>query len=218
MNANIGGFRGTSTVDWPNKIVSVIFFNGCKFKCQYCHNAGTLSKSMSYRKVYDIVVKRKNIIEGVVLSGGEPLLQKNLLQIINEFNDAGVPVGIHTTGMVYDRFKEILEHVSWVGFDFKGLYDDYGNIIGNNNVMLIDDIFNSLNLLVQSNVSYEVRTTPHSLFQDVVYLNKMIDFLLDLGVQNYTIQNRRDLSNRVETSYNRNQFENAHKFKIFRIR
>ncbi len=169
-NINVGGFEPLTTIDFPDHLSCVVFTQGCPWRCRYCHNHDLIPANKTGEFNWDDIVKfiksRKGLLDAVVFSGGEPLLQKNLLDSIKQIKNMGFKIGLHTTGAYPDRFKKVLPHIDWVGFDIKHLPFKYELITQTK--LSGEKAFKSLELLINSNIEYELRLTRHpSLIDDV---------------------------------------------------
>jgi radical SAM superfamily enzyme YgiQ (UPF0313 family) len=111
----IAGFVPLSTVDWPDQLAAVIFTQGCPWRCGYCHNAHLIPPrgevSIAWDIIFEKIKQRKNFLDAVVISGGEPLLQRGLTNILNEIRALGLKTGLHTSGSLPKQ----LEGVSRLG-------------------------------------------------------------------------------------------------------
>ena len=164
---NIAGWSRLSTVDWPGEIVSALFLQGCPWRCNYCHNSDILDPHVQGEVSFenDVLPHLKNrvgLLDGVVFSGGEPLMQsaedggkllqamKKVLDFRDPNSEADVPaykIGMHTGGAIPGNLRPLLSHLDWVGFDVKaptGLYDAITNIKGSESAAR-----KSLNLLLE---------------------------------------------------------------------
>ena len=100
----IGGLQKFSLIDYPGKVSCVIFLSGCNFDCPYCHNPQLVKKDLlrgpylSENKVLEFLKRRIGLLEGVVISGGEPTLQKKLGLLCEKIKDLGFPVKLDTNG------------------------------------------------------------------------------------------------------------------------
>lgn len=184
---SIGGFLPTTTIDYPEHISAVIFCKGCSWNCKYCHNRHlSKEKKIEWDKIENLLKKRKNLLEAVVFSGGEPTEQKHLLDYIKKVKAMGFKVGLHTNGNNPKILAEIIEHTDWIGLDIKTLKEEYPKITGIENSG--EFAFKSLNLVLKSGIDYEVRTTVHSDLISYAQLGKLAEILSEKGVKNYAVQ------------------------------
>jgi pyruvate formate lyase activating enzyme len=159
----IGGWARLSTCDWPAKLVTTVFCQGCPWRCGYCHNPGLLAPrartAIEWPRILEHLTNRQGLLDGVVFSGGEPLLQPRLAEAMREVRARGFGVGLHTGGAYPRRFGQILdEHlVDWVGFDIKAAPPAYDKVTGVRNSA--PPALHSLRLLLDSRIPRQLRTT-----------------------------------------------------------
>lgn len=186
----VGGLTHLSTCDWPGELTATVFCQGCAWDCPYCHNPGlrpaTTEGLISWSSVLDFLGSRRNLLDAVVFSGGEPTLQSALLDAIGEVRALGFRVGLHTTGMAPDRFAALLPLLDWVGFDVKAPFATYPRIT--NVERSGDNALKSLRSLLASCVSYEVRTTVHPSLLSPADMLELKAQLLELGVKHFVVQ------------------------------
>jgi len=162
----IGGIQKLSLLDYPGKICATIFTIGCNFRCPFCHNASLVLKEkeapyISQDEFFSFLEKRKGLLDGVCITGGEPLLQKDIIPfIIHIKKNLGFSVKIDTNGSYPDKLKEIIDLglVDYIAMDIKNSLQKYALTIGLNKCN-IDDIEKSVELIRKSNVPFEFRTT-----------------------------------------------------------
>lgn len=162
----IAGFIKTSLIEWPGKISSVIFTLGCNFRCPFCHNAD-LVDSLKFKKetllteekVLSELKSRKDWNEAVVVTGGEPTLQKDLKEFLSKIKKIGFKIMLQTNGtnplVVKDLLKKKL--VDYFSMDLKGDLDSYEKYV--NCQSQKENIKNNLEIIAQSGIDFEFRTT-----------------------------------------------------------
>jgi pyruvate formate lyase activating enzyme len=186
----IGGFTPLSTTDWPGMLAAVVFCQGCTWRCRYCHNPGlipTQSESkVSWESILGLLRRRRGLLDAVVFSGGEPMLQVGLLDAIGEVRELGFKIGLHTAGMYPQRFATILPLLDWVGMDVKAPFADYPRITGTPGSG--ERALASLDLILQAGVEYEIRTTVHPALLDDEAVHALANDLAERGVKHYVIQ------------------------------
>ncbi len=160
----IKGFIGTSLLDYPKKISAVIFLAGCDFRCPYCHNpdligSGNHLPDIQMQEVLKKLEQRKDFIDGVVISGGEPTIHNNLAELVKPIKDMGYPVKVDTNGYNPDLLKELLENglVDYIAMDIKSSPENYSSAAGK--VIDINNIKKSINIIIDKAPGYEFRTT-----------------------------------------------------------
>ena len=185
-----GGFVKNSLIDYPGKISSVLFFKGCNFRCPYCHNKELVfgpahissvsnpnTNMVDESFVFSYLEKRKNLIDGVVLSGGEPTLTKSLLRICQSVKDMGYMVKLDTNGSYPNVLENLLYHgfIDYIAMDFKTSPDRYLKYMSNK--VDLDAIKASIQLIQDSNVDYEFRTTCIKPIIDESAIHKMVPYV-----------------------------------------
>ena len=182
---SIGGFEPLTTIDYPDNLSCVIFTQGCSWNCTYCHNQDLIPiakiSKMNYYDILKFIKSRQGLLDSVVFSGGEPLLQNGLIDAIKQVKKLGFKIGLHTAGIYPKRFAKILKFVDWVGFDIKHLQEKYARITQVDGSG--DKAYQSLEILQKSGVDYQLRLTQNSLIT-----NKDIEVLKDRLQENITIQ------------------------------
>ena len=131
---NIAGFVPFSTVDWPGKLAAVAFLQGCPWRCPYCHNSGILDPRVNgpvtWQEVMATMRKRAGLLDGLVFSGGEALMQASsgaLGRCLTQVQNEGFKTGLHAGGAYPKMLEELLNKglIDWVGLDVKAMPDDY---------------------------------------------------------------------------------------------
>jgi pyruvate formate lyase activating enzyme len=186
----IGGFTPLSTTDWPGMLAAVVFCQGCPWRCRYCHNPALIpvqgENELRWETILEFLQHRRGLLDGVVFSGGEPTLQAGLYDAICEVRQLEFKVGLHTGGMYPQRLQAILPLVDWVGMDVKAPFPDYARITGTPGSG--ERAHASLDLILQSGVEHEIRTTVHPALLDDETLQALADDLAERGVKHYVIQ------------------------------
>ena len=179
-----------STLDYPGKLSAVVFCRGCPNRCKYCHNPDFQDESMgsaiTFKEFTEFLEPRKGLLDAVVFSGGEPLMQSALRDSIEAVKKMGFLVGLHTSGVLPNKFDEVLDVVDWVGFDIKTSFENYEKITS----IPFSGILakKSFEKLIQSGVNFEIRTTVdsrHILTEDLYEIAK---FLKENNVKKWVLQ------------------------------
>lgn len=174
----IAGLVPFSTVDWPGKIAATLFLQGCPWRCPYCHNSAILDPKapglVEWGEVRTLLERRKGLLDGVVFSGGEALMQAGsrdgyspLEAALRETRALGFATGIHVAGAYPKRLQHLLDEglLDWVGLDIKALPADYGFATGTTTPATGTPVSamkaeQSLNIMAQHpEVDWEVRLT-----------------------------------------------------------
>ena len=159
----IGGYLPTSFLDWEGRVAAVVFLPGCNFRCPFCHNAPLatgLAEGIDPKPVLSDILRRKDFLDGVVVSGGEPTLFARLAELLSWFrNVAKLPVKLDTNGSHPEVLEALLGDrlVDAVAMDIKAPWGKYAELAG----VPVDTerVRASLDLLKSSGISLELRTT-----------------------------------------------------------
>ena len=192
----VGGVEKFSAVDFPEKLTAVVFMQGCPWKCPFCHNASIrdLNKEndFSWDLWMNFLRSRVGKLDAVTFSGGEPLMQDCLFDAVSEVKSLGFAIGLHTGGYRPQHLQKVLPLVDWVGLDIKAPFQEekYQKIIGVNHLKNVEQ---SLDLLLQSGVDFECRTTCDPRFLTSADLLEIAQFLKSRGVKKYYLQKYRPI-------------------------
>ncbi|MEE3349093.1 MAG: anaerobic ribonucleoside-triphosphate reductase activating protein [Candidatus Gastranaerophilaceae bacterium] len=187
----IGGIQKSTLIDYPQKIASVVFTQGCNFRCGYCHNPELLSASKTYgittTDEYIAFLKtRLGKLDGVVITGGEPTLQSGLYEFIYKIKNLGFSVKLDTNGTNPDILNKLIRNnlLDYIAMDIKAPLRKYTQITNVN--VSIKDIKNSIKIIIKSNIEHEFRTTvikSQISPEDIIEIGKIIN-----GAQRYYLQ------------------------------
>lgn len=149
-------------LDYPGKVACTIFTYGCNFRCPFCHNATLVideAELFSEDEILAYINKRKGILDGVCISGGEPLLQPDIFEFISKIKETGLLVKLDTNGSYPDKLKEAIDRglIDYVAMDIKTSKENYSRVCDVN--VKIEDIEKSVQILLENKVDYEFRTT-----------------------------------------------------------
>ena len=161
----LGGLQKNSLIDYPGKVSCVLFFSGCNFNCPYCHNPD-LARGRSLcpvlldeTAVFDFLQRRKGFLDGVVISGGEPTLQKDLLVLCEKIKELGYSIKLDTNGSRPQVIRRLIDEglVDYIAMDIKTDPCRYSPLIVENSNP--DHIISSIQTIMESPLAYEFRTT-----------------------------------------------------------
>ncbi|MGI6144841.1 MAG: anaerobic ribonucleoside-triphosphate reductase activating protein [Clostridia bacterium] len=191
----IAGLIKNSVVDYPGKIAAVIFTSGCNLDCYYCHNRFLLSPKtwgdlLSEEEVLRFLEKRKKLLDGVVISGGEPTLQKDLKEFLRKVKNLDYEIKLDTNGTNPALLKDLIDNklLDYVAMDFKAPFQKYSQICGSNASLVLEEIKESIKILLTGQVAYEFRTTfnPELKKEDILEMAEYIQ-----GARLYVLQQYR---------------------------
>ena len=162
---NICGYQKTTLLDYPGHVAATIFTGGCNFRCPFCHNADLITKSsitniISKDEIFNFLKKRKNVLSGICITGGEPTLQPDLPQFIEKARSLGYKIKLDTNGYRPKVIADLLTKnlLDYIAMDIKTGFSNYARISGIPNLN-IEHIKESISLIENSDISYEFRTT-----------------------------------------------------------
>ena len=158
----INGFIGVSLIEYPNKISSVIYTSPCNFKCPFCHNPGLVfvnHTTINEKDVLEDLKERSSFIDGVSITGGEPLVQDDLFDFLKEIKNSGLLIKIDTNGYYPEKIQKLIDKdlVDYIAMDIKTSLKKYNIATG----IEVDTskIIDSVKILKQSKIDHEFRTT-----------------------------------------------------------
>lgn len=194
----IDGFNKLTLLDYPGHTACIIFTRGCNFNCNFCQNSSLIKMDKSEglinkEEVIEYLKKRKNILDGIVISGGEPTLQKDLISFIEEVKKLNLKIKLDTNGYNPKILKYLIENnlVDYIAMDIKHTFINYHKIIQKN--IILDKIKESVNLIKESNIDHEFRTT---IIKEHHKLDDLIEMIKFIGKrENYYLQNFVDSDN-----------------------
>ena len=191
----IGGLARLSSCDWPGELVATVFCQGCPWRCGYCHNPHLLpadsSTPIAWGDVLSFLRSRRGLLDGVVLSGGEPTLQTQLPKAIAELRALGFRIGLHSAGPYPDRLAALLPQLDWIGFDVKAPFAEYERITGVPGSG--ERAKESLQHILASGIAFEARTTVHPALLNEDAVQRLRADLAALGVTEHRIQQFRPI-------------------------
>jgi pyruvate formate lyase activating enzyme len=159
-----GGFQKNSLIDFPGKISSVVFTKGCNFKCPYCHNPELISFEkdefiVDTDEIFDFLKKRKGFIDAVVITGGEPCLQKDIIDFAKKIKNLGFLLKLDTNGSRPEVVEKLLKEnlLDLIAMDIKTLFNNYDDLTNEKNME--EKLKTSVSLIMNSGVDYYFRTT-----------------------------------------------------------
>lgn len=161
----IKGLQKLTLLDYPGKVACTIFTGGCNFRCPFCQNSDLvispkLNPTFSVESIFEHIEKHKKMLDGVCVSGGEPLLQDDLVDFIGEIKKRGLLVKLDTNGFLVDRLRPIIEEkrVDYIAMDIKASPANYGRLVGIKKFD-VEPILKSVELIKASGIEHEFRTT-----------------------------------------------------------
>ncbi|MBU1356843.1 MAG: anaerobic ribonucleoside-triphosphate reductase activating protein [Candidatus Edwardsbacteria bacterium] len=175
----IKGFIETSLIDWDGKIVSVVFLPGCNFRCPFCHNHILVKHpeqiaDVPWERIESFLKGKKGWIDGVVITGGEPTIHKDLMPLLMKLKGLGLPAKLDTNGSNPALLRKIIDQglVEFIAMDIKASFDQkYDLACGV--VVNKENIRESIGLILSSGLEYEFRTTIVPQYHDLDSVDNM---------------------------------------------
>lgn len=160
----IHGLQKMTLLDFPGKVACTIFLGACDFRCPFCHNwelvDGSAPAQMSDDKLMDFLKKRTGVLEGVAITGGEPMINKDLPDLMRRIKELGFPVKVDTNGNHPEMLRQVIDEglVEYVAMDVKNSLDRYSATIGKE-CFDTSNVEESIQILLEGKIDYEFRTT-----------------------------------------------------------
>lgn len=161
---NIQFIQKLTLLDYPGKVACTVFLHGCNLRCPFCHNAGLVIRppepSVSLDTLIAFLKKREGILDGVAITGGEPLLDDSVFELLRAVKALGYPVKLDTNGFFPDRLAYVINEglCDYVAMDIKNSEERYAETCGLRSVD-IAAVKRSIAILAEGRVEYEFRTT-----------------------------------------------------------
>ena len=199
----IKGFQKLTLLDFPGRTACTVFTGGCNFRCPFCHNSLLVTDmddaQYTEEEIFQHLERRKNVLDGVAVTGGEPLLQKDIERFLYEIKDKGYAVKLDTNGSFPEKLKDILSLglADYIAMDVKNCKEKYAETIGLKSFDL-KPVEESIELLVGSGVDYEFRTTVTQNFHTPEDMEKIALWIK--GTSRYFLQNFVDSGSLIDSS------------------
>jgi len=215
----IGGFQKFSLLDYPDKISAIIFTQGCNFRCSYCHNNQLLDKEPSAstinpQEIWDFLNKRWKQIDAVVITGGEPTIQPDLIEFMQKIKNSGFLIKLDTNGSNPEVIEEVikLKLADYIAMDIKAPLEKYQDIT--NSAVDTEKIQESINIIKNSDIEYEFRTTilkTQLSKDDILQIKNLAKGARLLILQKFVPSENLSNNSQDELNYTNDEFENFRK-------
>ena len=189
----IQGLQKLTLLDFPERVACTVFFAGCNFRCPFCHNASLVvdipsQADATEEEFFSFLKKRQGILDGVCVTGGEPLLQPDIEGFIRKIKELGYAVKLDTNGSFPEKLKSLVEKglVDYVAMDIKNCLEEYGVTAGVSNLD-VSSIIESVAYLKEGHIPYEFRTTVVKGYHTKRSFEKIGQWLQ--GTERYFLQN-----------------------------
>ena len=192
----IASLQKQSFIDWEGKTVAVVFTKGCNFRCGYCHNPSLVlphllnsTPDISEKEIFNYLQNRKNWLDGVVITGGEPTIHADLPEFVASIKKLGFQIKLDTNGTNPSMLIKLIKYklVDYIAMDIKTVLeaDKYGEVVGIKDDRMIDKISSSIEILRSENISYQFRTTIIPDLHTPEIKNRLVE---QFSTDNYVLQ------------------------------
>jgi len=199
----IGGFQKFSLIDYPDKICAIVFTQGCNFRCGYCYNPELVepklfSPPIPEKEIFSFLENRKEKLDAVEITGGEPTLQPDLLEFIRKIKDMGFLVKLDSNGTHPDVIEKAIKDklVDYIAMDIKAPLEKYAFVTQVN--INVENIKKSIDIIMHSNLDYQFRTTVVKSLLSIDDLKQICKLIK--GARCYILQKFRKRAKIVDSS------------------
>lgn len=196
------GLQKMTLLDFPGHVACTVFTGGCNLRCPFCHNALLVtqmdeSSIINDTEFFEFLQKRKGLLDGVCITGGEPLMQPDIEEFIKKIKELGFKVKLDTNGCFLEKLKSLIDKnlIDFVAVDIKNSKEKYAKTVGlqNFDVLKIEQTVEYL--LSQDKVDFEFRTTVCAPLHEAEDIRKIAEWIK--GAKHYYLQNFVDSGNLI---------------------
>jgi len=198
---NIQSIQKLTLLDFPERVAATVFLGGCNLRCPFCHNSPLVNEienpgNFTVKEVAGFLKSRRKVLDGVCVTGGEPLLNKDIGELLSAIKETGLAVKIDTNGFYPDMLKKLASDglIDYVAMDIKNSPEKYPATAGIPNLD-IRPVFESVDFLLSGSLPFEFRTTAVKEFHSPGDFEKIGSWLA--GAPEYFIQSFTDSGNLV---------------------
>ncbi len=190
-------------LDYPNHLACTLFAHGCNLRCPFCHNSSLVVKksesNISTDYLSDFLSKRKGILDGICLTGGEPLMQKDVVEFLKYLKGFGYKIKLDTNGCFPQKLKTVLDEglADYIAMDIKSSKENYSLAAGAK--ADISAVSKSVDLIMASGADYEFRTTAVKEIHTAEDFKAIANWIS--GAKNYFIQQFNDSGNLISKGF-----------------
>jgi pyruvate formate lyase activating enzyme len=208
LNITIKQMIATSLIDWDGKIVTTLYLPSCNFRCPFCYNCELILhpdniKNIPQKEIDSYLLERKDFIDGICMSGGEPTLHPALAEYFTGMKDKGFLIKLDTNGTNPELIKNLLNFnlVDYIALDIKSSlnFEHYSKAAGIKDKIMIEKVKDSIELIMNSEIDYEFRTTVVPLLHSDETIMEIARYIA--GAKKYVLQNFSPLENTLDPSF-----------------
>jgi len=210
----IKGFQKLTLLDYPEKTACTIFTGGCNFRCPFCHNASLVispneAEDITEDEIFSLLSKRQGILDGVCITGGEPLLQSDIAEFMRKIKDMGFLIKLDTNGTFPEKLEQLIDNglCDYVAMDIKNSPEKYAKTAGLD-LCNVSDIEKSIHIIMTKAPDYEFRTTVVKDYHDGNDFTKIGEMIR--GAKKYYLQSFVDSGNLIKnglSGYDKSKLE-----------
>lgn len=211
------GLIKMTLLDYPNKVAATVFTGGCNMRCPFCHNPKLVfgevkTPVISNEEFFNFLKKRKNFLDGVCITGGEPTMQSGLEDFMKKIKEAGLAVKLDTNGTFPSKIQKWIEEkiVDYIAMDIKNSPQKYAQTMGAHE-SLLEPIKESVEILKEGKIDYEFRTTVVKEFHEEEDFHQIGEWLR--GAKAYYLQKFRDSGETIVSGLHGIEEEQMEKFR-----
>ena len=223
----IAGLQKMTLTDFPENVACILFLKGCNFRCPYCQNSELIDYKIDdnyilKEEVFDFLKKRQGVLDGVVISGGEPTVNKDLPKLIKEIRDLRFKIKLDTNGTNPQMLKELLEDglIDYVAMDIKNVPRKYLETAGlsEKNQQILENVQKSIDIIKKKKINHEFRTTimkKYHNIEDLEEINKLIgkdekyfiqnfedsEYVLDHNIEPFSEKELKEIKNKLTKNF-----------------
>ena len=201
----ISGLMKMTLLDFPGHVACTIFTKGCNMRCPFCHNALLVTDTQNTacyteEEIFTFLKKRTALLDGVAITGGEPLLQRDITDFIIKVRELGYKVKLDTNGSYPLKLQEICDKklVDYIAMDIKNCLGKYSQTAGIDSFD-INLIKQSIGIIMNSGIDYEFRTTVVNELHNVEDIGKAAELIK--GAKRYFLQEFKDSGNLIGSGF-----------------
>lgn len=210
----IMGFQKLTLLDYPGYVAATIFIGDCNFRCPFCQNASLVymeEEVIDQNYILSYLEERKKYLDGVCVSGGEPTMQKELVDFIKKIKSMGFKIKLDTNGTNPTMVRNLIDNklIDFVSMDIKNSKEKYNTTA--DAIVNIESIQKTIDILMENNIDYEFRTTIVYEFhneEDIIKISKWLK-----GAKKYALQQFQDSGDLIQEGLHAHEKETLHKFK-----
>lgn len=200
----IKGLQKTTLLDYPTKVAATIFTGGCNFRCPFCHNASLVThldteNSFAEDDILAYLKKRNGILDGICITGGEPLLQKDIFEFCKKVKELGLLIKLDTNGSRPKELSNLIyaRLIDYIAMDIKNSPSYYAKTCGLSDFP--DGVLESVNLIMRCGIDYEFRTTVVRELHTKDSITELCKWIT--GAKKYYLQSFKDSGDLIESGY-----------------